>query len=106
MAEFVRRIDLYPWSTIQDKYEHPCLPLYRKHIAALADGEEPPPISREALEKASLRTLRNLFVALSRVAERAQRRVATVWGANGAAVEKVVPYEMTNAACWGEQTSI
>eukprot|EP00903_Cladosiphon_okamuranus_P017109 g15763.t1 len=54
LAEFVRRIGLYPWSTIQGKYEHPCLLLYRNHLAALADGEEPPPISREALEKAVL----------------------------------------------------
>eukprot|EP00752_Nemacystus_decipiens_P004437 g4050.t1 len=54
LAEFVRRIGLYPWSTVQDKYEHPCFSLYRKHLVALADGEESPPISREALEKAVL----------------------------------------------------
>lgn len=59
LAEFAIRIGLYPCSTIQDKYAHPCIPLYRKHIVALADGEEPPPISREALEKASSLTPRN-----------------------------------------------
>lgn len=62
LAEFVRRIGLYPWSTVQDKYEHPCFPLYRKHLVALADEEEPPPISREALEKVSSLTPRKVLL--------------------------------------------
>lgn len=62
-GEFTRRIGHYPWSTVEDKYSHPCLPLYRKHIVAVADGEEPPPISREAIEKASSLTPRNVVVA-------------------------------------------
>ncbi|CAM9647340.1 unnamed protein product, partial [Ectocarpus fasciculatus] len=52
LAEFSRRVGLYPWSTVEEKRGHPCLPLYRKRLAALADGEKPPPISREALEQA------------------------------------------------------
>lgn len=62
LAEFVRRIGLFPWSTIEDKYAHPCLPLYRKHIVAIADGDEPPPIPREALEKVSSLTPRNVVL--------------------------------------------
>jgi len=59
LAEFVSRVGLYPWCTTRDKYSHPCLPLYRKHLVALAGGQQPPPIPREALEKASsVRALR------------------------------------------------
>ncbi|CAN0364128.1 unnamed protein product [Pylaiella littoralis] len=54
LAEFVRRVGLSLLSPIEDKYLHPCLRLYRKHIVALADGKDPPPILREALEKAVL----------------------------------------------------
>ncbi|CAM9975569.1 unnamed protein product, partial [Hapterophycus canaliculatus] len=52
LAAFVRRVGLYPWSTIKDKYTHPCLPLYRQHLVAVAEGKEPSPLSREALEQA------------------------------------------------------
>lgn len=55
LAAFARRIGLYPWSTIQEKYTHPCLQLYRRHIVALADGKDPPPLSRAALEQARIK---------------------------------------------------
>lgn len=51
LAEFVRQAGLYPWSSIDDKYGHPCLGLYREYIAALSEGREPPALSRETLEK-------------------------------------------------------
>ncbi len=54
LAEFVRRVGLHQWCTTRDKYSHPCLPLYRKYLVALAGGQDPSPIPREALEKASL----------------------------------------------------
>lgn len=53
LTEFIRRAGLYSPSSVAEKYTHPFLALYREHIAALGAGEDPPPLTREALEQAS-----------------------------------------------------
>ena len=53
LSEFIRRAGLYSSSSVAEKYAHPFLALYREHIAALCEGEDPPPLTREALEQAS-----------------------------------------------------
>lgn len=53
LLEFVKRagLRLSPLASVNDKYKHPWLGLYRKYIAALGNGKEPPSLSREALDE-------------------------------------------------------
>ena len=54
LLEFVQRAGDYmshPSTSVGEKYRHPCLRLYREYIAAVGDGEEPPSLSREALDE-------------------------------------------------------
>eukprot|EP00904_Undaria_pinnatifida_P009262 jgi/Undpi1/5466/HiC_scaffold_2.g00745.m1 len=53
LTEFMRQAGLFTLSSIAEKYGHPLLALYREHIAALGEGKDPPPLTREALEQAS-----------------------------------------------------
>ena len=53
LTEFIRQAGLYSVSSVAEKYAHPFLALYREHIAALGEGKDPPPLTREALEQAS-----------------------------------------------------
>lgn len=59
LLDFVKRagLSVSPLATVNDKYTHPWLGLYRKYIAALGNGTEPPSLSREALDEVCTRQL-------------------------------------------------
>lgn len=51
LSEFTRLAGLLPWSSIEEKYRHSSLLLYRDDIIARAEGKDLPPLKKEALEQ-------------------------------------------------------